>query len=354
MKKGLAVFSGSSVVHKLMQDGTVVLGSTSVNPALVTVSGNVNITGSLTASATRTEVGVVSPLTSSLLSDVFIELYNTGGANTTALSQSVSASVADLQFQIDTLSGDIDLSGTLTTIAQIQDFLDGDASGTANIIQNFSDLSLGFNTLSSSFVSSSVVLNGIDLNVQSNEALNIITGSTQNLEISTSGNNIIIDLQDNVTLSGYLSAQTVTASAGLDVLGGATVGGGLTVSTGNIGISTGNLTVSGTGLFTGSLTTLSSLSVGTTATVTGVAQADSTAVTVSTGSLVVSHGTMQTLLVGGTDDTAISALYAASGSSNGRFFYLQGTAPVSTFPRANCWYFCQDGVWHDAPFIAEA
>lgn len=349
MKKGLAVFSGSSVVHKLMQDGTVVLGSTSVNPALVTVSGNVDITGSLTASATRTEVGVVSPLTSSLLSDVFIELYNTGGANTTALSQSVSSSVADLQFQIDTLSGDIDLSGTLTTIAQIQDFLDGDASGTANIIENFNDISLGFNTLSASFVSSSVVLNGIDLNVQSNEALNIITGSTQNLEISTSGNNIIIDLQDNVSLSGYLSA-----SSGLSVLNGATIGGGLTVSTGNALVSAGNLTVSGTGLFTGSLTTLSSLSVGTTATVTGVAQADSTAVTVSTGSLVVSHGTMQTLLVGGTDDTAISALYAASGSSNGRFFYLQGTAPVSTFPRANCWYFCQDGVWYDAPFIAEA
>jgi uncharacterized protein YbjT (DUF2867 family) len=58
MKKGLAVFSGSAVVHKLMQDGTVVLG-TAANPAAVTVSGSVNVTGQMTASANSVLVGNV-------------------------------------------------------------------------------------------------------------------------------------------------------------------------------------------------------------------------------------------------------------------------------------------------------
>lgn len=82
MKKGLAVFSGSAVVHKLMQDGVVQLGSGS-NLAVVTVSGSVNVTGALTASAANISVGSVANFNSTTLGGILGEI-STAAANETA------------------------------------------------------------------------------------------------------------------------------------------------------------------------------------------------------------------------------------------------------------------------------
>ena len=83
MKKGLAVFSGSAVVHKLMQDGTVVLG-TAANPAAVTISG------SLTASANSIEVGNVGgEFQNTKLGDILVELKGAATSGTSDLSSSL-------------------------------------------------------------------------------------------------------------------------------------------------------------------------------------------------------------------------------------------------------------------------
>jgi hypothetical protein len=235
MKKGLAVFSGSAVVHKLMQDGTVVLG-TAANPAAVTVSGSVNVTGQMTASANSVLVGNVGgEFTNTTLGGILVELKNSASSqsgslksyidaqdvavgnaaaaalgaytasNNAALAQEVQdrisgdnaqaaalgaytasnnaalavevqaridgdASVrsdlsaaltasslaassslegvrSDLQGQIDVLAGG-DLSGTLSSIAEIQSFLDGQAGGVEGILTGFNDLSVAVNAIS--------------------------------------------------------------------------------------------------------------------------------------------------------------------------------------------------------------
>jgi hypothetical protein len=240
MKKGLAVFSGSAVVHKLMQDGTVVLG-TAANPAAVTVSGSVNVTGQMTASANSVLVGNVGgEFTNTTLGGILVELKNSASSqsgslksyidaqdvavgnaaaaalgaytasNNAALAQEVQdrisgdnaqaaalgaytasnnaalavevqaridgdASVrsdlsaaltasslaassslegvrSDLQGQIDVLAGG-DLSGTLSSIADIKSFLDGQAGGVEGILTGFNDLSVAVNAISGALTS---------------------------------------------------------------------------------------------------------------------------------------------------------------------------------------------------------
>ncbi len=463
MKKGLAVFSGSAVVHKMLQDGTVVLG-TSANPAVVTVSGSLTVTGSSTlqgdvnVTAAKVKFSAVAPLTSSNLADSLIELYNKNSGDSSALSSSFSSSLAaeiaratsaesTLQTNLDNVSGALktyvdaqdsalsgafntrvvslettvqsiigdntllsDITGTLNSIKEIAEYLDGDGTPaqlvsdlstevnriSGALVQEASDRATADSALSSSFssslaaeisratsaestlqtnlnnvsgaiksyvdaadsalsssfssslaaevsratsaeatlqsnldsvsgsiksyvdaadsalsssVSSSIAavqtdlnnaqftVNGLAVNAKGG-SFSVVTGSSNNLSITNSGSTVTVDLNSSVTLAGTLSANVVSASAGLSVTGGATVAGGVTVSTGDIAVS---------------------------------------------------HGTIKTVLDGTADATALTALAAAAATSSGKFFYLVGSH--ASFARSDCWYFCQGGEWFDAPFF---
>jgi hypothetical protein len=144
-------------------------------------------------------------------------------------------------------------------------------------------------------------VNGLSVEAKSG-SFEIVTGSS-NVVISTSGTDkVVVDLASSVTLGGTLSANVVSASAGLSVVGGASVAGGMTVSSGDV---------------------------------------------------VVSHGVSRVILESTADSARLTALAdatnLAAGNFDGMSFYLKG-AGAGAFPRGNAWYFCQEGVWFDAPF----
>ena len=176
-------------------------------------------------------------------------------------------------------------------------------------------------------------------------------------------------LQSSLTVAGVAQLNgALTASAGarisaLSVDNAASVGGNLSVTgtstltgklTANGGIDiNGNLSGSGTLDIGGAATVAGALSVGGNAAITGsltVSQAATfnNGVSVATGSAAVEHGTLKAVMVSGVDDLA--TLWSAAASSNGKFFYLQGAA-AGGFPRGDCWYFCQNSDWFDAPFF---
>jgi hypothetical protein len=122
MKKGLAVFSGSAVVHKLMQDGTVVLG-TAANPASVTVSG------SLTASANSVEVGNVGgEFVNTTLGGILVELKNASTSGSSALSSSLKSYI-DAQDSAEAASrqaGDQAVQANLDSVSgSLKTYIDG-------------------------------------------------------------------------------------------------------------------------------------------------------------------------------------------------------------------------------------
>lgn len=459
MKKGLAVFSGSAVVHKLMQDGTVVLG-TSANPAVVTVSGNVNITGQLTASADKISVGVVAPLSSSVLDDIIVELYNKAGGDNSALSSSFSSSLAaeisratsaesTLQTNLDNVSGALktyvdsqdsalsgafntrvgslettvqaiigdsvalnDITGTLNSIKEIAEYLDGDGQPaqlvadlstevsriSGALVQEATDRASADSALSSSFSSSLAAeitrATGAETTLQTN--LNTVSGALKSYvdtqdgalsssfssslaaEISratsaegtlqTNLNNVsgalksYVDSQDSALSSSVSSSiaavQTDLNNAQFTVNGLAVnaKGGSFTIVTG----SSGNLSITNSGSvvtvdLNSSVTLAGTLAANVVSASAGLSVSGGATVaggvTVSTGDLAVSHGTIKTVLDATADSTALTTLAGAAATSNGKFFYLVGTH--ASWARGDCWYFCQGGQWFDAPFFQE-
>jgi hypothetical protein len=122
MKKGLAVFSGSAVVHKLMQDGTVVLG-TAANPASVTISG------SLTASANSIEVSNVGgEFTNTTLGGILVELKSAATSGSSALSSSLKTYI-DAQDSAEAASreaGDQAVQANLDSVSgSLRTYIDG-------------------------------------------------------------------------------------------------------------------------------------------------------------------------------------------------------------------------------------
>jgi hypothetical protein len=191
-------------------------------------------------------------------------------------------------------------------------------------------------------------------------ALEVTTGNFEVLAGNISGSGTL-SVGGASTLAGALTVLgTASFSGPLTASAGAKISAGLEVATGDLVVSAGNLGVSGSAAVTGSLTVLGAsilsgnLSVASekTVTVVGLADASGSAVIVNGGSVEVQHGTIKTVLDGTSDSAELSGLWAASGSSEGRFFYLKGTAPANTFPRSDCWYFCQGTEWFDAPFFA--
>jgi hypothetical protein len=160
-------------------------------------------------------------------------------------------------------------------------------------------------------------VNGLDVFAKSG-SFTIVTGSTQNLRVSQALVNskpvVTVDLGDSVTLAGTLTANVVSASAGLSIVGGASVAGGATIAP---------------------------------------AVGNNTALTVSSGDVVVSHGVSRVILESSADSARLTALSdatnLAAGNFDGMSFYLKG-AGAGAFARPDCWYFCQGGVWFDAPF----
>ena len=125
MKKGLAVFSGSAVVHKLMQDGTVVLG-TAANPAAVTISG------SLTASADSIEVSNVrGNFTATTLGGILVELKSKASADSGSLKSYIDAQ--DSAEAAARVAGDAAVQANLDSVSgSIKGYVDGlDAAQTA-------------------------------------------------------------------------------------------------------------------------------------------------------------------------------------------------------------------------------
>jgi adenylate cyclase class IV len=264
MKKGLAVFSGSAVVHKLMQDGTVVLG-TAANPASVTISG------SLTASANSVEVGNVGgEFTNHTLGGILVELKNSGSAssgslksyidaqdivvgnaaaaalgaytasNNAALATETAARIAgdtsvrndlsaaltasaiaassslegvrfDLQEKIDLLAG-TDLSGTLSSIADIKSFLDGQAGGVEGILDGFSDLSIAVNAISGA-LSQEIVDRAADVDAEQQRAEGVEEDLQDQINSLTTGSTQAVD-----NLRADFNTYTGSANGRLDTL----------------------------------------------------------------------------------------------------------------------------------------
>ena len=411
VKKGLAVFSGSQVVHKLMQDGRVQFGSGS-NLASVVISG------SLTASADSIEVSSVRDnFTATTLGGILVELKQSGSTGLSDLDTSLrtyidaqdivvgnaaaaalgvytasnNSEIARVDGRITTLIGGGDIASTLDTIKEIADFLDGDGAAAVDLTakvaavsgalaqeildrdaavdaeqqraegveedlqdqinslttgstQAVDNLRSDFNsytgsangrldtltsdlaaeviratgaeaTLTSDLTAEVTRATGAEAGLQSqidasafkvnDMSVNAKTGSftivgSSNIDIGSTGGVVTVSLNESVTLAGTLSANVVSASAGLSVVGGASVAGGMTVSSGDVEVS---------------------------------------------------HGTIKSVMDGTTDATALTALASAAATSDGKFFYLKGSH--ASWARPDCWYFCQGGDWFDAPFYGE-
>jgi len=257
MKKGLAVFSGSAVVHKLMQDGTVVLG-TAANPASVTISG------SLTASAYSVEVGNVGgAFTNHTLGGILVELKQSGStglsdldtslrtyidaqdiivgnaaaaalatevtdriagdtsvrndlsaaltASATAASSSLEGVRVDLQEKIDLLAG-ADLSGTLSSIADIKSFLDGEAGGVEGILTGFNDLSIAVNAISGA-LSLEIIDRAADVDAEQQRAEGVEEDLQDQINSLTTGSTQAVD-----NLRADFNTYTGSANGRLDTL----------------------------------------------------------------------------------------------------------------------------------------
>jgi hypothetical protein len=123
-----------------------------------------------------------------------------------------------------------------------------------------------------------------------------ITGSS-NVSIGNAAGVVTVSLKDSVTLAGTLSANVVSASAGLSVVGGASVAGGMTVSSGDMKVSQGAMSVK---------------------------------------------------------MTREEAVARGAGEDGDMFYCTSATDdPASAFPRGKAWYFKQNGDWFDAPFYGE-
>jgi hypothetical protein len=446
MKKGLAVFSGSAVVHKLMQDGTVVLG-TAANPASVTISG------SLTASANSIEVSNVGgEFTNTTLGGILVELKNSGSAssgslksyidaqdivvgnaaaaalgaytasNNAALATEVADRIAgdtsvrndlsaalitsslaassslegvrvDLQGQIDVLAG-ADLSGTLSSIADIKSFLDGEAGGVEGILTGFNDLSIAVNAISGA-LSQEIIDRAADVDAEQQRAegveedlqdqINSLTsGSTQavdNLRAdfntytgSANGrlDTLESDLADEITRATGAEA-TLTSDLAAEVSRASGVEAGLQAQIDSASFSVNGMSVDP---FGGSFTIVSSsnIAVASAAGVVTVSLKDSVSITGSlsaaqlsasaglnvvggasvAGGLTVSSGDMN-VSQGAVSVKMTRAQAAARTAQDGDMFYLTDTTNdnASTWPRGKAWYFRQDGAWFDAPFFQE-
>lgn len=264
MKKGLAVFSGSAVVHKLMQDGTVQFGSGS-NLASVVISG------SLTASANSVEVGNVGgAFTNHTLGGILVELKNSGSASSgslksyidaqdivvgnaaaaalgaytvsndaalatetaariagdtsvrndlsaaltasaTAASSSLEGVRVDLQEKIDLLAG-ADLSGTLSSIADIKSFLDGEAGGVAGILDGFSDLSIAVNAISGA-LTQEIIDRAADVDAEQQRAEGVEEDLQDQINSLTTGSTQAVD-----NLRADFNTYTGSANGRLDTL----------------------------------------------------------------------------------------------------------------------------------------
>ena len=157
--------------------------------------------------------------------------------------------------------------------------------------------------LQSQIDASAFQVNGMSVDAKSG-SFTIVTGSSNNLTISNSGRVVTVDLNSSVTLAGTLSANVVSASAGLSVVGGASVAGGMTVSSGDM--------------------------------------------TVSSGDMKVSQGAMSVKM------TREEAVARGPGEDGDMFYCTSATDnPASAFPRGKAWYFKQNGDWFDAPFYGE-
>lgn len=261
-----------------------------------------------------------------------INVLNTSlTSNSSSLSSALAAEIsrattaeAGLQTSINTEKARIDaiLSGSTADLDQFKEVVDfiNSISGTnatalANSISNVSSslssaLGAEINRattaeagLQAQIDAAAFTVNGLSVEAKSG-SFEIVAGSS-NVVITTSGSDkVVVDLASSVTLGGTLTANVVSASAGLSVVGGASVAGGMTVSSGDV---------------------------------------------------VVSHGVSKTILDSSADSVRLTALSDATNLAAGEFdgmsFYLKGAA-VGAFARPNCWYFCQDGEWFDAPFYA--
>lgn len=435
MKKGLAVFSGSTPVHKLLQNGQVVLGTSGVS-ASVAVSGTLEVTGDLTVAANKLVIGANHPYTQTNLSGVLAEI-KASIDDTAGAGSDISASLDDLRTVVSGVIGTDPavFAGVLDSIQELTEYLDGDNSGSA-IVNGIKDLTFEVSELTAALDSATVGADSGDVALTS--SFDIRGGS--NISTSIVAGNIQVDLDNDVTITGKLSASNVeassevkavtvvstgkitagnqlevsaggavingtlvakdnlvvtgsttlkaaatlesslsvtgvttltgplTASAGakisaLTVDNNATIGGtlgvtgvttltGQLIASGGIDINgnlsgSGTLNIGGAATIAGTLGVTGAATLGGGLTVTGSAVI-SNGLTVAGGSAEVSHGTMKVIMVSGTDNLA--SLYAASGSSNGKFFYLQGAADGG-FERGDCWYFCQGNEWFDAPFF---
>jgi hypothetical protein len=267
MKKGLAVFSGSAVVHKLMQDGRVELG-TAVNPAAVTVSGNINVTGQLTASANNILVGNVGgEFSNTTLGGILVELKNEAANGEAALSSSLKSyidaqdsaeaaareagdtavanaaasalnaytasnntavssltgRVGTLETTVNTLIGDTgSISAALTTIQNLAEYLDGDG----NPVTLVADLSTEVSRISGALVQEATDRVSGDAAVQTNlnnvssslkAAIDAIqSGASGDTSALSSSLKSYIDLRDgevSSSLSSALAAEVTRATA---------------------------------------------------------------------------------------------------------------------------------------------
>jgi hypothetical protein len=414
MKKGLAVFSGSAVVHKLMQDGTVVLG-TAANPAVVTISGTLDVKDTITVAADKLSIGANHPYTQTNLSGVLAEIktsvtnvsnaagnsnsaleqviFGAGGSGSytaaNSLSGAIASEVARLDGRLDTLIGSGSIASTLDTIKEIADFLDNSGSAAVDLTTRVADVSSSLAnykvsndaaliaaaaTASADLAAANFSVNGQAISASGGAF--VITGSSNITVSSMVAGTASVSLNNDVTLTGKLDAAVVSASAGLSVAGGAAIAGGLTVSSGitSVGVLSasatelaslavvgaasvgGKLSANGGLDVLGAISGSGALQIGGASTLAGAVTAQS-GLTVSSSDLVVAHGTMKAVLESAVaaDATRLAELSdstnLAAGQFDGMSFYLKGAAS-GAFARANCWYFCQDGAWFDAPFFA--
>lgn len=148
--------------------------------------------------------------------------------------------------------------------------------------------------LQSQIDASAFTVNGLSVLAKSG-SFTIVTGSSNNLSIVNNGSEVKVDLNSSITLAGALSANTLTASAGLSVVGGASVADGMTVSSGDMKVSQGAMSVK---------------------------------------------------------MTREEAVARGPGEDGDMFYCTSATDnPASAFPRGSCWYFKQGGEWFDAPFF---
>lgn len=482
MKKGLAVFSGTSAVHKLLQDGTVILGNAQ-SASVVQISGTLAVSSSLTVAASDLIIGQnhafydAGDATTLNLSGVLAAIKDQGTSDVSTLSGNVNTRFNTLEGIVEAaVSGGTGtgsawfegINSTLDSIREIANYLDGEGANATGILSDIGDLTTVVRGLTGSLDTANISVDGQSFAATSSIE---ITGSDDNIDVTHSlvgnVNTISVALKSSPSVAGTLTANAVTASAGLEVTAGGLVvaAGGATISAGGLAITAGGavinglvdlkdgfnvsgsttlqgaatlqstLSVDGVTTLTGELnanggvkaTTLSASStlqvagastllgvvtaqgglevtgsanfnnavtLASTLNVTGIstlgavtasslevngaADVDSltvsngnlsvsagnasisgtlavtgsatfnSGVSVATGSAAVEHGTLKAVMVSGVDN--LSGLYAASGSSNGKFFYLQGAADGG-FPRGDCWYFCQNSEWFDAPFF---